>query len=142
MNKTKTPRATVAQEMELLNRALQVEYSMIVQYPQFAEMIHDGEIKRLVQSLGLASIKHANVVSRAIVRLGGTPEWSFEFMERGIGMLRIFEKQLENEKLALEFHEQIVDLIKDESLKEEFRQLAEEEKQHIVTVKKIIAGLS
>ena len=82
MTKIKTRGVDVAKGLELLSQALQIEYSMIVQYPQFAERVHDEEIKRQVIALGIASTKHANVVSQAIIKLGGTPEMSFEFVDR------------------------------------------------------------
>jgi bacterioferritin (cytochrome b1) len=141
MAKPVKTRAAVDREIELLTQALQLEYTMSVQYPKFAELIHDGEIQRLVRGLGIASIKHADVVLRAIVELGGTPEWSFEFVESSIDVRHIFKKQLEKEKLALELHTQTADLMEDISLKEEFSQLAQEEKQHIETVERILAGL-
>ena len=141
MVKPVKPEAVVDKEIELLNQALQIEYSLIVQYPKFAELIQDGEIQRLIRGLGIASIRHADVVSRTIVQLGGTPEWSFDFEEPGIDVRRIFEIQLEKEKQALELHDQAVNLIEDISLKEEFSQLAQEEKQHIQTVEKILTVL-
>ena len=131
-----------AKGLELLSQALQIEYSMIVQYPQFAERIYDEEIKRQVIALGVASTKHANVVSQAITNLGGTPEWSFEFADRDTALFDIFTKQLEKEQLALKLHQQAASLLQDDSSGEAFTQIAEEEKLHIKTVEKIIAGLS
>ena len=133
--------ATVGKEIDLLNQALQLEYTLIVQYAKFAELINDGEVQRLVRGLGTASIKHADVVSRAIVQLGGIPRWSFEIVEPGIDVLRIFQTQLEKEKLARELHTQAADLVDDISLKEEFSQMAKEEERHIEIVEKILAGL-
>ena len=141
MVKPVKPGAVVDKEIELLNQALQIEYSLIVQYPKFAELIQDGEIQRLVRGLGIASIKHADVVSRTIIQLGGTPEWSFDFEEPGIDVRRIFEIQLEKEKQALELHTQTAALVEDISLKEDFSQLAQEEKRHIETVERILAAL-
>ena len=141
MTKVKARGVDVAKGLELLSQALQIEYSMIVQYPQFAERIHDEEIKQQVMALGIASTKHADVVSRAITKLGGTPEWSFEFVDRDTDLLDIFTKQLEKEQLALKLHQQAASTIQDDSLGQEFTALAEEEKMHIKTVERIIAGL-
>jgi rubrerythrin len=139
--KVKAPGVDIARGLELLGRALQIEYSMIVQYPQFAERISDEEIKRQVIALGVASTKHADVVSQAITKLGGTPEWSFEFVDRNTDLLDIFTRQLEKERLALELHQQAASLLQDDSLGQEFAELAEEEKLHIRAVEKIIAAL-
>ena len=141
MFKLKAPGVDVVKVLELLSQGLQIEYSMISQYTQFAEMIHNEEIKRRVLALGIASTKHADVVSKAIIKLGGTPNWSFEYMQRDIGYLNFFEIQLEKEKIALELHLQAAEIIQDSSLKQEFTQLAEEEKKHIKTVENIIAVL-
>ena len=130
-----------ARALELLSQALQIEYSMIVQYPQFAQMIQDEEIKREVLALGAASTRHADVVSQAILKLGGAPEMSFEFVDRDTDLLIIFTEQLEKEKLALTLHHQAAGLMQDDSLAEEFTRLAEEEKMHIKTVERIIEGL-
>ena len=130
-----------ARALELLSQALQIEYSMIVQYPQFAQMIQDEEIKREVLALGAASTRHADVVSQAILKLGGAPEMSFEFVDRDTDLLIIFTEQLEKEKLALTLHYQAAGLMQDDSLAEEFTRLAEEEKMHIKTVERIIEGL-
>ena len=142
MTKGKAPADDVSKALDLLNQALKVEYSMIVQYPQFAEMIQDEMTKRRVIALGIASTEHADVVSRAIVKLGGTPDWSFEFVDRDIGVLSIFKMQLEKEKAALEMHQQTASLIQDDTLKQQFTRIAEDEQMHIKTVETIIAGLN
>ena len=54
-----------------LNKALTLEYTLIVHYPRLASMIKDADTRELVNELGSASIKHADVVADAIVRLGG-----------------------------------------------------------------------
>ena len=141
VTKVKTPQAIVAKGLELLSQALQIEYSMIIQYPQFAERIRDEEIRQQVIALGVASTKHADVVSKAIEKLGGTPEWSFEFVDRNADLTDIFTQQLKKEQLALKLHQQAASLLQGDALGEEFSQIAEEEKSHIKTVQKIIAGL-
>ena len=141
MTKVKAPEVDISKGLELLSQALQIEYSMIVQYPQFAERILDEEIKRQVIGLGVASTKHADVVSQSIIKLGGTPEWSFEFVDRDTDLLDIFTRQLEKERLALELHQQAASILQEDSMGQEFTQLAEEEKMHIKTVQGIIAGL-
>ena len=60
----------------VLNRALILEYTLIVHYPRLAAMIPNEAIRKLVSELGSASIKHA------IIRLGGKPDWSLEPVPR------------------------------------------------------------
>ena len=57
--------------LEALNRTLELEYTLIIYYPRISERIKDIETKHLTQSLGTASIGHADTVSRAITKLGG-----------------------------------------------------------------------
>ena len=66
---------------DILNKALTLEYTLIVHYPRIASMIKEQETRKLVNELGRASVKHADVVANAIIKLGGHPEWSFEFFQ-------------------------------------------------------------
>jgi bacterioferritin (cytochrome b1) len=66
------------QVISLLNEALALEYTLIIHYPRLSSMIKDPETRDLVSGLGSASIKHADTVAEAIVRLKGKPIWSFK----------------------------------------------------------------
>jgi rubrerythrin len=55
---------------------------------------------------------------------------------------RIFEGQLEKEKLALKLHQQILGMITDYSIRNDFIELPKEEEAHIKTVEKILTRLS
>jgi bacterioferritin (cytochrome b1) len=115
---------------------------MIIHYPRIANAIRNQETKQLAQSLGTASIGHADTVARAITKLGGNPHWSFGSFPIEMDLKKIFEGQLEKEKLALKLHQQIVGMITDYSIRNDFVGLPKEEESHIKTVEKIIAGLS
>ena len=128
--------------LDLLNQTLELEYTLIIHYPRIASAIQDHETKQLAQSLGTASIGHADTVAHAITRLGGTPHWSFGSFPAEMDLKKIFQGQLEKEKLALKLHRQIVGLITDSSLRDKFSGLAKEEESHIITVEKILARLS
>ena len=122
----------------LLGQALKLEYSLIFQYPRFAALIPDEEIRPLVLALGTASVSHADIVSKTMTRLGGTPMWSIDPLPVELNMVKIFEIQLEKEKLALGLHSQCAELVPDPSLRNEFSQLAKEEESHIRTCEKVI----
>jgi len=126
----------------LLNQTLELEYTLIIHYPRIASAIRDQETKQLAQSLGTASIGHADTVAKAITRLGGTPHWSFGSFPTEMDLKKIFEGQLEKEKLALKLHQQIVGMITDYSIRNDFIKLPKEEESHIKTVEKILTRLS
>jgi rubrerythrin len=127
--------------LETLSKSLIVEYSLIVHYPRIATMIRDKKIRELVNYLGTASIKHANVIADTITELGGKPVWAFDDLPNTDNPVNIFKIQLEKEKLALELHQQSVSLAPDISLANHFKEIAEEEKKHINTVNQIISNL-
>ena len=136
-------KATGSSELlELMNQTLELEYTLIIHYPRIASIIRDPETKQLAQSLGTASIGHADTVAHAIAKLGGSPRWSFGSFPAEMDLKKIFEGQLEKEKLALKMHQQIIGMITDIPLRDEFVKLPKEEELHIKTVEKIITRLS
>jgi rubrerythrin len=54
---------------------------------------------------------------------------------------RIFEGQLEKEKLALKLHQRIVGLITDSSMRDKFIGMTKDEESHIKTVEQILTRL-
>ncbi len=138
---TKTPKY-LRKSLDLLNQALQIEYSMIFHYPRLAGFIEDEEIRKLVLQLGHVSMNHADVVASAIRELGGEPDWSFEFAPQEGDLVKVFQVQLEKEKLALELHQQSSDSVRDSILRERFRNLAKDEVNHIRTVEDILTRLT
>jgi rubrerythrin len=72
----------------VLNRALTLEYTLIIHYPRLAAMIPDEATRKLASELGSASIKHADIVANAIIRLGGKPDWSFEPFPAKVNLVR------------------------------------------------------
>jgi bacterioferritin len=127
--------------LNLLEQSLELEYTLIIHYPRIASAIQDYETKQLAQSLGSASIGHADTVAHAISKLGGTPHWSFGAFPAEKDLKKIFQGQLEKEKLALKLHQQIIGLTTDPSLREKFIGMAKEEEFHVKTVEKILLRL-
>jgi bacterioferritin (cytochrome b1) len=104
-------------------------------------MIRDKKTRELVNYLGTASIKHANVIADAIAELGGKPVWSFDDFPAGENLEEIFKQQLAKENLALELHQQCVKLADEISIINHFKKIAEEEKKHIIIVNQITSNL-
>ena len=128
--------------LNLLEQTLELEYTLIIHYPRIASAIRDNETKQLAVSLGTASIGHADIVAHAIIKLGGTPHWSFGSFPTQMDLTKIFQGQLEKEKLALKLHQQIIGLTTDSSLRDKFSGMAKEEESHVKTVEKILSRLT
>jgi bacterioferritin len=127
--------------LDLLNKALQLEYTLIIHYPRLANSIKDSETRKLVQNLGTASVHHADVVADAITQLGGTPDWSFTPFPDDYELVHIFQIQLQKEKQALQLHQQAADLVPPGPLVDSIKALANEEKTHISIVERVISKL-
>jgi rubrerythrin len=127
--------------LELLNKILKLEYSLIIYYPRIAAFIKDEQVRQEALQLGSASVLHADTVAKAIAKLGGTPQWAFEPFPDEADLRKIFMDQLEKEKLAYELHRQSSELAPDASFRDTFSKLAREEQAHIQTVKNILAKL-
>lgn len=127
--------------LDVLNQTLELEYTLIIHYPRIASAIQDAETKQLAQSLGTASIIHFDTVTNAITKLGGTPRWSFEAFPEELDLKKIFQIQLEKEKLALKLHQQIAGMTTDPSSRDKFSEISKEEGLHIQTVEKILSRL-
>jgi rubrerythrin len=55
----KTAENTKSVLVKRLNKALRVEYSLIIHYPYIANLLRDPEAKKLATELGAASIHHS-----------------------------------------------------------------------------------
>jgi rubrerythrin len=125
----------------ILNQALNLEYTLIVHYPRLAAMISDEATRRLVDDLGSASIRHADVVASAIMKLGSQPHWSFEPFPAEVDLVSIFQTQLGKEKTAFDLHRRSAYLVTDSALRERLLGIAKEEESHIKTVEDILRRL-
>ena len=111
--------------LDLLQRALDVEYQFITHYPHLAMMLHDEEMVSELQTLGEDSIKHADIVANAITKLGGVPSIPIiAALPESMDLKEFFHKQLELEKEAYSLHTQAAENIGKE-LEYSFREIAE-----------------
>jgi len=127
--------------VELLNKALYLEYSFLIHYPRLASAVKDAQVKELVLQLGSSSMRHADVVADTISALGGTAEWSFDPFPMDATLTEIFTMQLQKERLALELHKQSADLLAGRPMESALRALEKEEEQHIAGVTRILETL-
>jgi len=89
---------------EKLNRALQVEYDLIFNYPRVIDKlvninkIHDERLNSIIEVLGIESLRHFTEVDNLIVKLGGETQWRIEVIDGLVGVEEILAMQLEREK--------------------------------------------
>jgi bacterioferritin (cytochrome b1) len=127
---------------EVLSRALEVEYQIIVHSPQIARMIPGKELSVKVEQLGLDSVRHADVVAHTISKLGGVPPFPrFELLPELLDLKDLFRKQLELEHLALDLHTRAAGILGEQSA-QPLQRLAEDERRHIKVVEDIISSLT
>ena len=95
---------------EKLNRALQVEYDMIFNYPRVIdklvniERIHDKTLISCLETLGKDSLRHFNEIDNLIVKLGSETQWRVEVMDGLVGVEEILATQLEKEKWVVSWY--------------------------------------
>lgn len=126
----------------ILNKSLTLEYTLIVHYPRLASMVKNADTRKLVNKLGSASIKHADVVANVIIRLGGKPGWSFDAFPSQVDLVDIFQTQLDKEKTARDLHKQSAYMVSVSELRNKFAEIAREEESHIKIVENILKRLT
>jgi len=133
---------TIKEAYELLSRALEVEYQIIVHSPQVARMMPEKELSVKVEQLGLDSVRHADVVAATISKLGGVPPFPrFEPLPEILDVKWFFQKQLELEHTALDLHRRASEIVGEE-LAPSLQRLAADERWHIKVVEDIISRLT
>ncbi len=127
--------------LELLERALEVEYRFILYYPRLSRIMPTPELGEKVRQLGESSRWHAEVTSTAISRLGGAVGVpTIESLPENGDLKELFTRQLEFEKLALWLHSRASELVP-QDLKPFFITIVEQERQHSRLTEEILAAL-
>jgi len=93
-----------------LNRALQVEYDLIFNYPRMIDKlvninkVHDERLNNIIEALGIESLRHFTEVDNLIVKLGGETQWRFEVIDRLVDVEEILAMQLKKEKWVVSWY--------------------------------------
>ncbi|MCL4369315.1 MAG: ferritin-like domain-containing protein [Chloroflexi bacterium] len=125
--------------LELLGQILQVEYRFIIHYPRLMDMAPDEETREMMRVVGESSVRHADVTAQVLRTLGAVPPFpAFEALPADPPK-RIFERQLEYEKLALMLHSEAAGLV--EEWRPILQSIADEERSHIRIVERILEQL-
>ena len=96
----------------LCNKATEIEYDMILNYPRIIEQItsyeemSDEQLVKDLDKLGRDSLVHFSKMDNMITRLGSEMTWQTHVLPRVVDVLDILKKQLGKEKFALETYKE------------------------------------
>jgi rubrerythrin len=114
----------------LLNKAIQVEYGVILNYPRIIdylanyEKVNDEIFLADLERLGTDSARHLGCVVEIIRKLGGEPVWQMDTIERLFDAHATGVQQLEKEKMAVELYKQAIHLVRKNLVTEKVRDFA------------------
>lgn len=129
--------------VSVLNRALQVEYSMIYHYPRITSRLRDEEAKRVLDRLVSESLEHADMIAAAVRDLGGEPAYVIGPFPEHLDLIEVLRLQLEKEKLALQLHREAAGLVpRSNALRMTLSDIAKAEEYHILAVEGVLSRLS
>lgn len=106
-----------------LNRALQVEYDLIFNYPRMVDKlvnidkIHDEILNSTIEALGIESLRHFTEVDNLIVKLGGETQWRLEIMDGLVGVEEILAAQLKKEKWVVSWYTSVKRIVEQNKVK-------------------------
>jgi len=139
--KPKAPAPEHREIIDLLNRVLKLEYTIVIHLPRISAAFHDREVRDKVLHLSSASVKHADAVATTIEQLGGKPEWDFEPFPDDGDLVKMFEVQVTKEQEARRLHLECARLAPSPVLKDQFRHMAKDEDWHTAVARDILAYL-
>ncbi len=108
----------------LLNKAIKIEYGLILNYPRIIEYlvgyekINDELFISDLERLGEDSTRHLGWIVDIIKSLGGEPVWQMGIIERLFNARKLGAQQLENEKIAVGLYKEIVRVARKNVVKE------------------------
>lgn len=126
------------QLIKLLNYALQFEYGDIFLYPREANGIKDKKIARIFEEFGLMEIRHADMLAVSILKLGGKPVWDFKLLGNLSDLQEILKKHENNEKLAIDLYQNLIDRVDDAEIKIILRGIKAEEEMHLARLRELL----
>src|SRR5438093_13344469 len=104
--------------IELLNKALAVEYSALIQYSPFAALIQGPDrklYKEVFEDSSKESREHAQIVSDLIVSIGGTPTIETARIRQATDAKEMLQHALATENEALDTYQKAHDALEGES---------------------------
>ncbi len=121
-----------------LNKALQFEYSDIFLYSRDAKLIekNDAVVASTFEKFGLMEIRHADLLARRIIQLGGKPVWDFNLLPDRHELKDILAWHIDYEARAVDFYGRLVEQVDDET-KILLRGIKAEEQIHLDKIREL-----
>jgi rubrerythrin len=94
----------------LLNKAIQVEYAVILNYPRMIDNlvevrhIEDEQLNKDIETIGKDSFRHSGTVAQLIDQCGGECAWDVQVVSRLPDMQSMLQEQLKREKTAVQVY--------------------------------------
>lgn len=122
-----------------LRAVLQYVYQSVV-----ADSVEE-EIASIFEEIGIVEMMHLDMLMHAITEFGGTPEYNdsqrnafnSNFVNYTTKLSEMLDNNIQGESLAIENYKQAIMRVDNESLKQLFARIIEDEEQHIKVFKKI-----
>ena len=114
-------------------------------YVKISSISSREEIASIFEEIGIVEMMHLDMLMHAITEFGGSPEYndsqrnSFNsnFVNYTTKLSEMLENNIQGESLAIENYKQAIMRVDNESLKQLFARIIEDEEQHIKVFKKI-----
>lgn len=137
--------------IDALNAFLKGEHMAIRSYNDFVYNLHDGELKKELQSIQMDHKEHAADIVQRIQEMGGQPQegtglagfMAGTMMEvaelTGQGDLDILERAYDGEDIGIDSASKIVQGNLDQESEELIRRILSDEHDHLKTLKNLIS---
>jgi len=107
-----------------LNRALQVEYDFIFNYPRVIEKLADinksGKLDDTTEAIEILvkdSLRHFTEMDKLIVKLGGETQWNIETLGELGNLEEALAKQLEKERWVVSWYTSVKRIVEQNKVK-------------------------
>ncbi|MCX7940518.1 MAG: ferritin-like domain-containing protein [Endomicrobia bacterium] len=122
--------------LKKLQEALEFEYTDIFLYNNEAELfkkkIIDGDkIAKLYKNFALDEITHADIISKQIINIKGTPVWEYKNIPVSKSIRESLRSHLDREVSAYRNYTYLIEQVEDRELKVLLKGIRENENEHI-----------
>jgi len=127
--------------IEMLNDALQKEYTDVFLYPRQADIIKEKDVSKKFERFGRMELRHADNIAIQIQALGGKPNWEFILLETKKSIPEMLQEHLEREVAAVQLYDKLIKLADEEGedqLKLILKGIKSEETSHLTAIKELV----
>lgn len=124
-----------------LNKALQLEFSDIFLYIREAGLIKDSSVRAVFEKFGLMEIMHADILGQHILALGGKPLWDYSLLLNQAELKSMIIHHMDYENRAIDFYGKLIEQVDDQT-KILLRGIRDEEQEHFLKLKEILAQMA